>query len=229
MPINSRSLTRIPNATAALVFADGQLIFQHIEEGIEYAKTVTPAAAHAAFRHAGVDSGWLEPGIVRWGVSHKGAWAMQLIHPDSERTLLFERTLDDDPFPDQLTLHLPPLVLAGINSTYHLWALHEVEATAHTPLYYAPFPNVYGGEHICFGNNSVPNVEGDGMRQAWRLFCEAPFGQTSIQNKSKRHPQDVRRMLREVAASRSPYPVDDLVPYEQRRTTLGEMLARLLA
>ena len=91
------------------------------------------------------------------------------------------------------------------------------------------FPNVYGGEHICFGNNAVPNVEGDGMRQAFRLLCEAPFGQTSIQNKSKRHPQDVRRMLREVAASGSPYPVDDLVPYEQKRTTLDEMLARLLA
>ncbi len=182
-----------------------------------------------AFQEAGIDSGWLEPGIVRLGVSHKGSWSVQLIHPEKERTLFFESTTDGGPIPDHLTLHLPPLVMIGIKATYHLWALRDREAHARTPLYYAPFPNVYGNAHICFGSNAVAPVEGDGMRQAWRLFCEAPFGQTSIQNKSKRHPQDVRRMLKEVAASGSPYPVDDLVPYEQKRTTLDELLARLLA
>ena len=228
MPTNSCSLTIIPNATAALVFADGHLIFQHIEDGIEYAKIVSASAAHAAFRRTTIDSGWFEPGIVRWGVSHKGAWAVQLISADREHTLLFEETLDHDHLPDHLTLRLPPMVLVGIGSTYHLWALREPEATAETLLYYAPFPNIYGNSHICFGSNTVAPVEQDGMRQAMRLFREAPFGATSVQDKSNRHPQDVRQMLREVAASRAPYPVDDLVPYHTR-TTLGEMLARLLA
>lgn len=221
-------MTPIPHATAALVFADGQLIFQHLEDGVEYAKIVSAAAAGTAFRETGIDSGWLEPGVVRWGVSHKGSWAVRLIHPDKEHTLLFERTLSDDPVPDYLTLRLPPLVMIGINSTYHLWALSEPEANARTLLYYAPFPNVYAGAHICFGSNSVASVEQDGMRQAWQLFCEAPFGQTSIQNKSKRHPQDVRRMLKEVAGSGEAYPCEDLVPYHTQ-AFLGDMLTRLLA
>ena len=186
------------------------------------------AAASTAFQAAGIDSGWLEPGVVRWGVSQKGSWSVQLIHPERERTLLFERTTDGDLIPDHLTLRLPPLVMIGINATYHLWALRETEVHARTPLYYAPFPNVYGNAHICFGSNTVAPVEQDGMRQALKLFCEAPFGQTSIQNKSERHPQDVRRMLKEVADSGSAYPVEDLIPYHTE-TYLGDMLARLLA
>ena len=228
MPTSSRSLTPIPNATAALTFADGQLIFQHLEDGVEYAKIVSAAQAATAFQEAGIDSGWLEPGVVRWGVSHKGSWAVRLIHPDKERTLLFERTLSDDAIPDHLTLRLPPLVMIGIGSTYHLWALSEPEANARTLLYYAPFPNVYGNAHICFGSNAVASVEQDGMRQALKLFCEAPFGQTSIQNKSKRHPQDVRRMIKEISDSGEAYPTDDLVEYHTQ-TFLGDMLARLLA
>lgn len=228
MPTNSRSLTPIPRGFAALVFTDGQLIFQHLEDGVEYAKIVSGAAVNTAFQEAGIDSGWLEPGVVRWGVSHKGSWSVQFIHPERERTLLFERTTDGDLIPDHLTLRLPPLVMIGINATYHLWALREREVHARTPLYYAPFPNVYGNSHICFGSNTVAPVEQDGMRQALKLFCEAPFGQTSIQNKSVRHPQDVRQMLKEVADSGGAYPVEDLVPYHTE-TYLGDMLARLLA
>jgi hypothetical protein len=149
--------------------------------------------------------------------------------PPAQATLQFTRAAETDDWPETLTLHLPPLVLVGIGSSYHLWALAEAEARAHSQLFYAPFPNIYQEAHICYGANQVAPVAQDGMRQALKLFSEAPFGAASIAGKSQRYPDDVRLLLQEVARSGAPYPLDDLVPYRQQHHTLGERLDYLLA
>jgi hypothetical protein len=228
MPSNSACLTPIPDAAAALVFAGGQLIFQYRERGVERAKIVSTGAARAAFEQVSLDTGWLPPGTMRWGVGPKGAWAVQLL-PPQEMTLQFSRAADEDALPDALTLQTPPLALLGIGTVYHLWAVREAEAGPDAALCYAPFPNIYQEAHICFGANKVAPVEQDGMRQALKLFSEAPFGAASVVGKSQRHPEDVRLMLLEVARSDQPYPLDDLVPYRQQHYTLGERLDYLLA
>jgi hypothetical protein len=221
-------LTPLPDAEAALVFAGGQLVFQYRERGVERAKIVSASAARAAFERVSLDTGWLPPGTVRWGVGPPGAWAVQML-PPAETTLQFSRTADEDALPDALTLQLPPLVLVGIGAVYHLWAVQETEAGPDATLFYAPFPNIYQEAHICFGANKVAPVEQDGLRQALKLFREAPFGAASVAGKSLRYPDDVRLMLQAVAAGGQPYPLDDLVPYRQQRHTLGERLDYLLA
>lgn len=228
--INSACLTPVPNASAAIVFVQEQCLFQYVEDGIEHVKYVSPAAIHAAWSEEAIDSGWLEPDTLRCGVSAKGAWAVRLIRPVQSRTLQFSEATMEDSVSSHLTLRLPPLVLAGIAGKYHLWAVQEETVTGGTQLYYAPFPNVYGDEHICFGSNSVPAVSDGGMRRALDLFFESPFTTTSVSGKSRCYPEDVRLMLREhalKAVSDLPYPVDDLVPYRVM-PTLDQALESLL-
>ncbi|MCP9496859.1 MAG: prokaryotic E2 ligase family D protein [Pyrinomonadaceae bacterium MAG19_C2-C3] len=223
-------MTPIPNANAAVVFVQEQYLFQYVEDGIEHVKYVSPAAIRAAWSEEAIDSGWLEPDTLRCGVSAKGAWAVRLIRPVQRRTLQFSKATMEDSIAPSLTLRLPPLVLAGINGKYHLWAVKEETVTGGTQLYYAPFPNVYGDEHICFGSNPVPAVSDGGMRRALDLFFESPFTTASVSGKSRRYPEDVRLMLRQhalEAAPDLPFPVDDLMPY-RATPTLDQALEMLL-
>lgn len=227
--INSACLTPIPNSTAALHFVGEQCLFQYLEDGLEHVKYVSPATVRAAWSEECIDSGWLEPDTLRCGVSGKGAWAVRLIRPAQKRTLQFSVGATEDSIPPQLTLRLPPLVLVGINCKYHLWAVREEIVTPGTQLYLAPFPNVYGDEHICFGSNPVPTVADGGMRRALELFFQSPFTTTSVSGKSRCFPEDVRHMLLEHAraAHDEPYPVDDLVPH-RFTPTLEHALESLL-
>lgn len=179
---------------------------------------MSPEQIRAAWSEAGIDSGWMEPGTVRCGINRHGRWAVQFIKPMRPSLLLLGANASDTggAYPASVWLRLPPLVLIGIGGRYHLFAVKSEEFDPHVAIFRAPFPNVYGGEHICFGANPIPKMENEGMQRAMRLFFESPFTSMAIEGKSKRYPSDVRLHLIEHGKRGVDefYPLDDLVVYE---------------
>lgn len=175
-------------AEAALYFLpQGHYLFRWREEsGLSGSKFVTPDDLQAAFSRSERDTGWLSPGIVRAGYGKQGEWFV--LHSP----------------PQKLTIHLlemgtvaiptPALILAGVARSYYLWALAEpFSPQAH--LYEAPFPNIHNDGKVCWGNNTPPQASPATAHAAWRLFFESPFNNHLVQGKTRRHAEDVRKLL----------------------------------
>jgi PRTRC genetic system protein B len=119
-----------------------------------------------------------------------------------------------------LEIPLPPLVFAGRATIYQVFALSGDEwPQAGTPLYRAPFPNIFGGGRICAGTVSFPPCRPDTIHRAAALFLESHFNRDLAGGKSQAHPKDVIALWRELIGVDT-YPPDDLVPAGM---TLGEL------
>jgi len=193
-------------ADAALYFLpQGHYLFRWREEsGLSGSKFVTADDLQAAFTLSERDTGWLLPGIVRAGYGQNGDW-FALHAPPQKITI---QLLDVG----NLTIPVPALVLAGTGRSYYLWALAE-PFSPQAGVYDAPFPNVHDGGKICWGNNMPPQASLVNAHLAWKLFFESPFNSHLVQGKTRRHSDDVRKLLvklegkqkfplRELAASR---------------------------
>jgi hypothetical protein len=201
---------------AALYFTSGQLIFHHRASkgsekiGGEHFKCVSPQQVANAFATQTLDTGWLPPGVVRWGKNKKGQdWLVKLI-PAAVHVLtltrlkLADRKLAGDEDTRTIRVPLPPLVFGGSGNRYFVWALNGLEGSlapdgsldGNAPLYTAPLPNVYDNTSICFGQNNPPAASWDTIERVWRLFIsDAPYNADLSRNKSQTHPEDVRAQL----------------------------------
>jgi len=213
-----RHLIEYAEYDLALLFTRGQYVLYSRVGNQLRTKGVSVEALRAAFVEEPVDSGWLPPGVVRWGSGPGGTFLVTFI-PPGQHTLHF--TTQNVGKTRNVTVALPGLIYAGVNGageeasgTYYVWAIQEAKFDPAARLYHAPFPNVSTGDgRICFGSNTAPPVSWKTIEAAWQLFVDAPFNADMAAFKSRQHPQDVRRQLLSLEGAER-YPVSDLRPFE---------------
>jgi len=198
--------------TAALLFICGdQYLFRYRtkDTGIAY-KFVPPAAVRAAFAEEMIETNWLPQNARRWGMGKIGEWIV-IAHPPQKHRFLFV-TEDDAGKTIPFDVPMPGLAFFGYGQRYYVWAFKDAELKGDTNLHAAPLPNVDANGAICFGSNVIPKASAQTIGEAWRIFLASPFTNHSVNGKSRKFPDDVRKQLIElVEHRRRRYPLDDLV------------------
>jgi PRTRC genetic system protein B len=129
-----------------------------------------------------------------------------------------------------LRVPLPGLVMIRTTSgdstpQYALYAVKRRPEKLDTLLFHAPLPNVFASGSICWG--TVPKVDSDALRGSslandWTMLLGSSFGDHACGGKSRRQPQDIRKLLIELEASKAKrYPTGDLVPVKK---TLAQVI-----
>jgi PRTRC genetic system protein B len=198
--------------TAALLFICGdQYLFRYrTKEGSAAYKFVSSAAVRAAFAEETIDTNWLPNNARRWGIGKRGDWIVITFPPQKH---VFSFVVEDDERKTMaLELPMPALAFFGYDQRYYVWAFKDAELKGDTNLFAAPLPNVDANGAICFGSNVVPKASGKTIEEAWRIFLASPFTNHSVNGKSRKHPDDVRKQLTQLAEHRRRrYSIDDLV------------------
>lgn len=109
----------------------------------------------------------------------------------------------------------------GIEKDYYVWAMAGDHFNPAALLSAAPLPNVSESGQICFGVNHPPRAAGGGIERAWTLFISSTFTDHSVKGKSRKHRDDVRLTLQELAQARArKYPPKDLIKLELTAETV---------
>lgn len=199
-------------------FADGQIVAHLVTEaGTRIPKLISAATFREAATGIPVDSGWLKPnfafgGVCRWGVHRGVEWAVTFLPPSVHRVEL----TDADGTPEERVawheVPLPGVAWVGVGSKYFAFAVRTPRLDPYQELYRCPLPNVMQDGSVCWGMSKPPLSTGTGIAEAWALFAyRTTFNNHVVGAKSKREPEDVRRLLRSLAQSGEAYPVEDLV------------------
>lgn len=129
-----------------------------------------------------------------------------------------------------LRVPLPGMVMIrvtteGKSPQYGVYAVKRRPDSMDIPLFHAPIPNVFGSGAICWG--TVPRVEDAALRGSllandWTMLLGSSFGDHAVSGKSKRQPQDIRKLLIELEGKKANrYPTGDLVAAKK---TLGQVI-----
>lgn len=174
-------------------------------------------------------TGLLPPQILFYNRHHRQEHpTIGLFVPPRRQTVLVQAGLTTQ----TLILPTPPLIFVGQGKQYGVFATKQknrTRLTTTTPLYHAPFPNVYGiqGQRltglgiICTGNTPMPTCTVATIEQAFRLFiAESAFNQHLAGGKSKSHPRNVLDLWQVIAGGQR-FPTRELVPTPYR---LGQLL-----
>jgi PRTRC genetic system protein B len=208
---------------AALLFVCGdQYLFRYrARDGAAVYKFVSPAAVRAAFAEETIDTTWLPLNVKRWGIGKQGEWLL-VAHPPRRYSLVLNKgAVDDETVVSEVPM--PALAFFGYGHQYFLWAFKDAELKGDTALFAAPLPNIDANGGICFGSNAVPKASARTIMEAWRLFLASPFSNHSVNGKSRKHPDDVRKELTELAEKhRRRYPIADLVSCNRTANTAIE-------
>ncbi|MDB9322364.1 hypothetical protein PN483_10535 [Nodularia spumigena CS-591/04] len=204
-----------PAISAELLFLDGIYILHHRYQENPDAhvyKFISPAALRTAFSHEPIDTGWMEPGIVRWGTGSTDTYLVKFI-PPAIYTINCEQLGD-------LTVTLPAMVFAGKKFKYWVWAIKDKEFTPQAPAFHVPLPNIYSSGQVCWGVNEPPAANSVSINQAWKLFISSVFTNHFTINKSHKYRKDVRQQLLKLHKRyrRSTYPVSDLMPIGNQKS-----------
>ena len=233
---------------AELLFpGKGELVLFHWRDSLgEHFKFLRPRQLRLAVSSIVIDSGWLPPGVCRWGVGARDKlWMLKFIPPAVHTLTLTDAEAGPGgvqaPVASRtLTVPLPALVLGGtftekLGATYYLWAVKEgraEELSDATPAYRAPLPNVNGDGLVCFGENSVGEVTAESIEQTWRTFITSPFNRHWANGKSRTADGDIGELLARLAQRRRKrYPLGDLREVPARNgspVTLGTLIGALL-
>lgn len=165
--------------------------------GVEHYKFLDVAQLKNAFSFQAVDSQWLSPGTLRWGIGKTGVWVAKYIRPSLaqiemeiyQNKLTGERRVSADfsgvtsemwkKVRVMYELPLPAFVFAGVSNKYYIWAVKRIrweqKGASLVPkavLYHAPLPNIYENGAICFGANQPPNLSSKDGKYANTLLDE---------------------------------------------------------
>lgn len=228
------------NNNPRLEFRDGQFLFasKNLEGGL-MERFISDAAVREAFAGVPVDSGWMRPEVVRWGDGRNGQWAIAFFAPAVwELEITRESTpaegLNDQAASPELTstlerlkVPLPGIVWFGIGTQYYVWAVKTEHLRPELEIFRCPLPNVYVDGKVCWGLVRPPLCTARTLFDAWQLFITSTFNNHLASGKSKKFTDDVRVLLRELAAGVDPraplatFPVQELVrQVDQRGVTL---------
>lgn len=212
-------LTEPPRNSAAiqaeLPFLDGYYIFHYREKdppGAAIYKCVSPSALRTAFSYEPVDSGWVQPGIVRYGTGTAGTYLIKFI-PAANQLVNCDEL-------GTLKIPLPSMVFMGLEKNYWVWAVKSKAIDPKAPAFHVPLPNVYNSGQICWGTNEPPTTDSQGIEIAWNLFISSVFTNHLTACKSKSRPSDVRQQLVNLHqnGNRSSYPISDLMPTGSKKS-----------
>lgn len=171
-----------------------------------------------------VTTGLLAPNILGAGRANGKPFAVWLVPP---RPITIGIRFDGV---HTVTFRTPPLVWAGCGPDYRLAALHARDLDAQgwprasdTPLYKAPFGNVFDTTGICWGTGDRPRpATAAGMAAAFEVFLTGSyFNANESRGRSKAHPANILRRYDDLTAETT-YPCDDL---EHDGRTLDWMLS----
>jgi PRTRC genetic system protein B len=204
----------LQNLQGSLHFTDGQIFWQSHAAG-----TIKPIAAESvrqAFSKQSIDSGWIPPGVVRWGHGNKGQFMCEWIAPN-----VYTMTLQLAGEERLIIVPMPSLVWFGQGNNFYIWAAKQKHFTPDAELFAAPVPNVTASSGIiCFGGKNKNRVEKGGFEKAWELFWAMAFNRDHSGGKSQAHKDDVTKQLLALAKAKAKtYPIGDLVPM---RTSLNQ-------
>lgn len=212
-----------------LIAIPGQYILHTCRNQEEVFRGTSTAQLAKAFGALTVDSGWLPPGICRWGQQATGDWMVRW-YPPGRYVLQFGNL--EDKASSLLAVPLPAMIFAGIGATYYVWAVKEQIFSPQALLHAVPLPNIYSDGRICYGSNVPPAVSAEQwqtVETAWQLFITTPFLADLAAQKSQARPDDVREFLAQIAKKDRPtYPLEDLVPYNQQTLTVERAIHVLL-
>ncbi|NWJ47027.1 MAG: hypothetical protein HXX08_14285 [Chloroflexi bacterium] len=238
-PYIAPKLSLKEGAAASLVRPEavvGQLLFLENEQavfgyrnrqGVELWKYLSTETLRQAFSQLPVDTGWLPPGLVRWGILAGQEWAVQFIPPGTHSLILLEGV---QAIERRLKVPLPGLVLAGSGTNYYVWATKSRGFDPAGKLYLAPLPNLGGNGLVCYGSNRVPETSTGTIGEAWNMFIQTPFNEHQANNKCRRHPEDVRQLLYRLEGC-SKFPVRELIGYsgrEGQQVTVAQAVEKLV-
>ncbi|MCE4369731.1 PRTRC system protein B [Xanthomonas hortorum] len=123
------------------------------------------------------------------------------------------------------TVPHPGLVFAASSRVWRVWAVKgSARPTLATPLYRAPFFNVYGDGAICRGNVQMPKGTTTEKIEAWNdAFFRSYFSHPNVTEKLVRYRGGAYRLWRDLLDGRhARFPERALVA---TGTTLGELLS----
>lgn len=220
--------------SAALFFLGSDEMFafywRDAHTGRQYCKFLAADAVRAAFHPMPIDSGWMPPGTLRFGCDATGTRYVAI----SIRAKVCPLTIiDNDRGSVTLDIPLPGFIFTGCGRSYWIWAVKDEEITPQTRTYHAPLSNVGGNGGICFGANSPPEASASTIAEAYHLFLDSPFNGHLANNKSRKHPGDIRYLLQDLAQAEA-FPFDDLLPIATREhptqaVTLDTLLKQVLS
>lgn len=212
----------------------GQAILHYADtNGVERYKFASMSSLKAAFSGQPTDSGWLLPGVVRWGETVGGPFVAYAIPPQVHKLLVeFDASVDDEAAEGEgaaskktkaqvVELHtpLPGLLLIGIATKWFLWAYQEEKLSPNSLLYYPPLPNIFDGGSICWGPNTPPSATPANILKAWNLFLSSPFNDHLAGKRSVSYPNDVRVQMAALAADDvKRFPAKDLAQPISKRS-----------
>lgn len=120
---------------------------------------------------------------------------------------------------EPLRVPLPGLVMIrSVNENrtdYRILAVKKYP-TEKVKAYIVPLPNV-GSMGVCWGTVSLPDRDAlmaSDLQPDWAQFLGTQFGNHSVQNKCKRYPDDVRKLLSDLHDT-SRFPNDELMPMDK--------------
>lgn len=204
-----RSLNAIK---AELLFLDGAYVLHSREGNSSRYKYLSSATLRNAFSGVAIDSGWLDPSVIRWCSKPSGDWAVKFLAPALYKLDCNELGI--------LTVPLPAMVFAGRGTKYWVWALKTQKFNPDARLFNAPLPNVYqrNGD-ICWGSNRPPACNPQSINTAWNMFIASPFSNHLADGKSQCYDQDIRVQLLALHTKKAKkYPVSDLKALQQNPT-----------
>ncbi|GCE32009.1 hypothetical protein KDA_74930 [Dictyobacter alpinus] len=196
---------------AALFFLGSNEMFAFYwreRNGSQQCKLLPADAVRTAFHTMPFDSGWMPQGTFRCGIDAAGRRWLSICIPPAHHHLA---VIDNDLGLQQVDVPLPGFVFTGCGRNYWIWAVKDTDISAQTALYHAPLSNVSSNGSICFGANRAPEASGSTILQAFHLFLDSPFNGHMANNKSQKHPGDIRYLLAELAAQEARFfPHEDL-------------------
>ena len=211
----------------ALIFHHGQVLFRMVTEGgtlIE--KLISWEAVKEAATNIPIDSGWLSPEIARWGNCRFGDWAVAFIAPNRFQLELTDGVPGESETVERIVAPLPGMVIFGVTNHYHIWAVKGDRLDPLQEIYRAPLPNVMQDAEVCWGVLKPPQASAKSLLKAWQLFINSTFNNHAANGKSKSHSEDVRELLKELAAKglEVRYPVEDLERQVKEGVTLDKAI-----
>ncbi len=216
----------------ALILIDGQYIVRVPDShGNIIEKFVSPKHVRQAFTQEPIDSGWLSPNVVRWGMSGHGDWVVMFIPPQVHKLPFIGEDPDNPKNIIEYSIPLPALIFIGNGSQYSVWAVKTKTFDPSSLVYRAPLPNsnIYG--EICFGPTKPPRANGHSVTEAWRVFSNTAFSNHTVDGKCKSQSKDVRVLLRELSRTEQlDFPLNELVPLiDEKHVTVDALALKLFS
>lgn len=144
---------------------------------------------------------------------------------------LFFRTDAGDPIGERtLQVDLPPLVFAAKNESLSVFSLAKPERPMpDTPLFMAPFYNVWTEGNLCRGNARLPDRSGPEAIGDWEnMFFNSSFTHpNSGSEKLSRHPKGLKGLWHDLSKQRwKNFPIKMLAPAKMTLSDLVQSMKR---